>query len=55
MNDNQKINCTVTSCKYNNNEKQNCELGEIIVEPCIDCETKLPDESMCGSYKYCKE
>ena len=51
MEKNQKINCTVTSCKYNNNGKQECNLEEIVVTPIIGCETKQPDESMCSSYK----
>ena len=49
MEKNQKINCTVESCKYNNKK---CELGQIIVTPIIGCDTKQPDESMCSSYKY---
>jgi len=52
MEKNQKINCTVTSCKYNNKQYQECSLGQIIVTPIIGCETKEPDESMCSSYKY---
>ena len=40
----QKINCTVTSCKYNKQDKI-CGLKEIIV-------TENTDESMCGSYEY---
>ena len=31
MEKNQKINCTVESCKYNNKKCQECELGQIIV------------------------
>ena len=51
MDKNQKINCTVTSCEYNNDEDQTCELKEILVEPCDDTSTGTPeDESMCGSY-----
>ena len=30
---NQKINCTVTSCKYNENQEQKCNLKQIIVTP----------------------
>lgn len=48
----QIINCTVTSCKYNNKQYQQCELGQIIVTPIIGCDTKEPDESMCSSYKH---
>ncbi len=52
MEKNQKINCTVTSCKHNNNQYQECKLDQIVVTPIIGCETKEPDESMCSSYKY---
>ena len=55
MEKNQKINCTVESCKYNNSKIQECELGEIVVTPIIGCDTKQPDESMCSSYKYEKK
>ena len=52
MERNQKINCTVKSCKYNNIQKQDCKLKQIIVKPINDCNTCEPDESMCGSYEY---
>lgn len=52
MESNQKINCTVSSCKYNQNQEQACTLKQIIVTPMQDCQTKEPDESMCSSYKY---
>lgn len=52
MEKNQKINCTVTSCKYNDKQCQECKLEQIIVTPIIGCETKEPDESMCSSYKH---
>lgn len=48
---NQKICCTVESCKYNNNAGL-CTLNEITVTPIEDCNTKQPDESMCSSYEY---
>ncbi len=48
---NQTINCTVSSCKYNNEQRQLCELEHIIVTPVQGCQTKQPDESMCSSYK----
>ncbi len=48
---NQTINCTVTSCKYNNKQRQLCELEHIIVTPIQGCETNEPDESMCSSYR----
>ena len=54
MEKNQKINCTVESCKYNNKQYQECVLGQIVVTPIIGCNTKQPDESMCSSYKYDK-
>ncbi len=52
MERNQKINCTVTSCKYNKNQEQECSLQQIIVTPIQECTTKNPDESMCSSYRY---
>ncbi len=50
MEKNQKINCTVTSCKYNNDQKQECKLASIIVTPVEGVDTANPDESMCSSY-----
>ena len=54
-NDNQTINCTVTSCKFNNSQRQLCELEHIIVTPVQGYQTEQPDESMCSSYKNIKE
>lgn len=51
MEKNQKINCTVTSCKFNNTDRQECNLEQIIVTPIIGCNTKQADESMCSSYR----
>lgn len=51
MEKNQKINCTVTSCRYNKNQEQECALEQIIITPIQNCTTKQPDESMCSSYK----
>jgi len=51
MERNQKINCTVASCKYNNTENAECILKAIHVSPMEGCETKKPDESMCASYE----
>ena len=51
MQSNQRINCTVTSCKYNKNQEQECSLKQIIVTPTQNCNTKNTDESMCSSYK----
>lgn len=52
MEGNQKINCNVMTCKYNNIEQNKCMLDAIQVTPTEDCETKNPDESMCSSYEY---
>ena len=51
MEKNQKINCTVSSCKYNNTEHAKCILKAIQVSPMEGCNTKTPDESMCASYE----
>lgn len=51
MEKNQKINCTVESCKYNEKQRQECRLEQIIVTPIQNCDTKQADESMCSSYK----
>ena len=40
MSKNQKINCTVTSCRYNKSEEQLCSLEQIIVTPIQDCKTR---------------
>ena len=50
MERNQKINCTVDSCRYNDKDK-NCILRQITVTPIDNCDTKQPDESMCSSYE----
>lgn len=55
MEENQTINCTVGSCKYNDNKNQQCELKQIVVTPVEGCNTKQPDESMCSSYKNIKK
>ena len=52
MEANQKINCTVSSCKYNNQEKEKCMLEAIQVAPMENVQTETPDESMCASYRY---
>lgn len=52
MEKNQKINCTVESCKFNKNKERLCSLEQIIVTPMQDCHTKEADESMCSSYEY---
>ncbi len=53
MNSNQKICCSVTSCKYNGNESD-CTLKQIKVTPMKNVDTKKADESMCSSYCYNK-
>lgn len=52
MERNQKISCTVESCKYNSKSDGCCTLNEIIVTPTKQCNTKQSDESKCSSYKY---
>ena len=47
----QKINCTVQSCKYNNGREQLCELNAIMVTPKQNVNTGNPDESECSSYE----
>lgn len=51
MEKNQKINCTVTSCKYNNGQTQDCTKEVIIVTPTKNNNTGTPTESKCSSYK----
>lgn len=51
MEKNQKISCTVESCKYNDSSDGRCTLNEIIVTPTTNCSTKQPDESKCSSYE----
>lgn len=52
MEKNQQINCTVATCKYNNNENEKCMLQAIQVEPIAGCNTREADESMCASYEH---
>ena len=52
MEKNQKINCTVKSCKYNNEKYNECNLEAIKVTPTENTTTKKSDESMCSSYDY---
>ena len=55
MDKNQKINCSVGSCKYNDCSHGVCELKQIEVQACPGCTNgTAKDESMCGSYK-CKQ
>ncbi len=55
MEGNQKIHCTVETCKYNERNQNLCKLQAIQVEPTKNCKTKQADESMCSSYIYGKE
>ncbi len=48
---NQKINCTVASCKYNNHEKEKCTLDAIYVTPIDNIKIETADDSMCASYQ----
>ncbi len=52
MENKQRINCTVSSCKYNNENNNKCTLESIHVAPIENSKTTKPDESMCSSYKY---
>ena len=51
MDKNQKINCSVESCVYQDDSTKRCTLQAIHVQPTLDCKTREPDESMCGSYE----
>ena len=51
MEKNQKINCTVTSCKYNDEQRQKCNLETIIVTPVQGVSSTEADESQCSSYE----
>ncbi len=51
MEKSQKINCTVESCKFNDNEHKECDLKAIIVTPVKECNSGKPDESKCSSYE----
>ena len=51
MSQEQRINCTVGSCTFNDEKEQKCSLKEIFVEACTGCNTGIAsEESMCGSY-----
>ena len=51
MEKSQKINCTVESCIYQDDQNKRCTLQAIKVMPTQDCATRQADESMCGSYE----
>ena len=44
-----EINCTVTSCIHQNDDK--CRLSVIRVEPCPHSNTRDPKETDCMSYR----
>lgn len=51
MDNNQKILCTVESCKFNDCNHSVCELKQIEVQACPGCSNEKAEyESMCGSY-----
>lgn len=50
MENNQKINCKVHTCKYNGHSTNECLLKDITVTNCSTNPTS-PEDSMCGSYK----
>jgi hypothetical protein len=52
MEENQKINCTVGSCTYNDCQSNMCTLKQIIVTPTENKHSSNPDESLCSSYRY---
>ena len=43
MDKNQKINCTVNSCRYNDSEEKICTLSQITVELIDEFESCIPD------------
>lgn len=48
----QSINCTVTSCRYNERKQNACGLDGIQVAPCSHVNNGVSeDESMCSSYE----
>ena len=48
---NQKIHCSVGSCKYNDVTVQECKLKAINVMPNTNVNTGTEKETMCVSYK----
>ncbi len=53
MEKNQRINCTVSSCTHNNEQRQECKLEQIVVTPTPNNTSKRPEESKCSSYENC--
>jgi len=51
MEEKQKINCMVESCKYLDSNQHQCTLKQITVEPELNINSENTDESKCGSYK----
>lgn len=49
---NQKIKCEVTSCKYNVNGDEDCKLQQITVKPFPENASETPDETVCSNYKH---
>lgn len=48
---NPHIGCTVKSCSYHCEEKDNCSLSGITIKECPGCGSgKAADESMCSNY-----
>ena len=52
MEKNQRINCTVQSCAYQDKNSKCCTLHAINVVPIPNNNSMQPDESKCGSYEY---
>lgn len=51
MESNQKIHCSVGSCKYNDITVQECKLKDINIMPNTNVNTGNEKETMCVSYK----
>lgn len=51
---NQKINCDVESCDYQNNEENICTLAEIKIGSCCD-DPSRKDETVCKSFQNSQE
>lgn len=52
MEKNQRINCTVQSCAYQDQKSKCCTLHAINVVPTPNNNSMQSDESKCGSYEY---
>ena len=52
MEKNQRINCTVQSCAYQDTNSKCCTLHAINVVPTPNNNSMQSDESICGSYEY---